>query len=122
MAKRRTPAPAAPDVAGVTADRFTRLYRLVQLLASGPQPRSVLARKLRLDVRGFYRDLELLRATGLPITLSEGRYGLEGSTDDALALLPFPDPRLTYGEALLLAKGRTAAHKKLRDHLARITP
>ncbi len=122
MAKRRTAPAPAPELSGVTPDRFTRLYRLVQLLASGPQPRTTLARRLRLDVRGFYRDLELLRAAGLPITLSEGRYGLEGKVGDALARLPFPDPHLTYGDVLTLAKGRTAAHKKLRDHITHIVP
>jgi hypothetical protein len=122
MAKRRTAPAPPPELSGVTAERFTRLYRLVQLLASGPQPRTTLARRLRLDVRGFYRDLELLRAAGLPVTLSEGRYGLEGKVRDALARLPFPDPHLTYGDVLLLAKGRTAVHKKLRDHIARVVP
>jgi hypothetical protein len=122
MAKRRTPAAPAPDLSGVTAERFTRLYRLVQLLASGPQPRTALARRLRLDVRGFYRDLELLRAAGVPVTLSEGRYGLEGKAGDALARLPFPDPHLTLGDALVLARGRTAAHKKLKDHLDLVVP
>ncbi len=122
MAKRRTAAARAPELSGVTAERFTRLYRLVHLLASGPLPRTALARRLRLDVRGFYRDLELLRASGVPVTLSAGRYGLDGSVSDALARLPFPDPHLTYGEALVLVKGRTAAHKKLRDHLGRVVP
>jgi hypothetical protein len=122
MAKRRTAAAPTPELSGVTAERFTRLYRLVQLLASGPQPRTTLARRLHLDVRGFYRDLELLRAAGVPVTLSEGRYGLEGNSADALARLPFPDPHLTLGDALVLTKGRTAAHKKIKDHLGRVVP
>jgi predicted DNA-binding transcriptional regulator YafY len=123
MAKRRTPSPPkAAGLAGVTPERFTRLHRMVQLLAAGPQPRAALARRLHLDVRGFYRDLELLRAAGISVTLSEGRYGLAGGVQKALALLPFPDPHLTLGEVLLLAKGRSAAHAKLKAHIDSVLP
>jgi predicted DNA-binding transcriptional regulator YafY len=122
MAKRRTSPEQSPELPGVTPDRFTRLYRLVQILAAGPQPRTALARRLGLDVRGFYRDLELLRAAGVPITLAKGRYCLEGKADDALARLPFPDPHLTLGDALLLARGRSAVHQKLKAHISRAVP
>ncbi len=122
MAKRRTPPVPPAELPGVTTDRFTRLYRLVQLLAAGPQPREALARRLHLDVRGFYRDLELLRAAGVPVNLSEGRYSLAGKTADALARLPFPDPHLTLGDILQLARGRTAVHQKLKAHIERLVP
>src|SRR4051812_33616626 len=87
----------------VTPDRAARLYRLISLLGGAPQSRSVLIRKLRLDVRGFYRDLELLRTAGIEVPLSSGKYALAGELDDAIALLPFPDPRLTLGEAVQIA-------------------
>jgi hypothetical protein len=35
--------------------------------------------------------------------------------------LPFPDPHLTLGEAQQLAKGRSAAHGKLKKQIADIT-
>ena len=40
---------------------------------------------------------------------------------EALDLLPFPDPALTLSEALQLAKGRTTAHRKLKEQIAAIT-
>jgi hypothetical protein len=77
-------------------------------------------RRLGLDVRGFYRDLEVLRTAGIRVSLSERRYTLEDDADDAIARLPFPDPGLTLGEAMQLAKGRTGAHRKLKQQIAQI--
>jgi hypothetical protein len=120
---RRTRPAAAPAPAdersGVTPDRFARLYRLLNLMAEKPLGRDALARKVGLDVRGFYRDLGLLRASGIGVNLTQGRYRLDGDVDTAVALLPFPDPLLTLGEVRLLAKGKTVAHRKLREHLGR---
>ena len=48
------------------------------------------------------------------------RYVLEADADEAIALLPFPDPRLTLGEVQQLAKGRTKAHRKLQQLIAQI--
>jgi hypothetical protein len=119
MAKKRTPPSAAPPRSSVTAERFARLHRLLRLLAPGAQTRAVLLRRLKLDVRGFYRDLEFLRAAGIRVALTEGRYGLEQGLEAALALLPFPDPRLTLGEARQLSRGRTRAHQYLREEIDR---
>ena len=119
MARKSTTEPSAASRT-VTGERAARLYRLMQLLNTRPQSRDVLIRRLRLDVRGFYRDLELLRAAGIEVPLVEGRYTLEGSVDEALSLLPFPDPRMTLGEARQLAKGRTRAHRKLKEQIAEI--
>jgi hypothetical protein len=95
---------------------------MVKLLAAGAQPRETLTRRLRLDVRGFYRDLDLLRSSGVSIALTGGRYTLEQEADDALASLPFPDPRLTLGAARTLAKGRSPVHRALAETIARILP
>jgi biotin operon repressor len=128
MAKKRTTRPArparrseAPPAArAVTAERAARLYRLLQLLGRSPQTREALTRRLKLDVRGFYRDLELLRAAGIDVPLREGRYTLTAKPEDAVARLPFPDPRLMLGEARQLARGRTAVHRKLKELIDRI--
>jgi hypothetical protein len=120
--KRKSPANAAIPAATVTADRFVRLYRMVKLLASGTQSRETLTRGLRLDVRGFYRDLDLQRSSGVLIALASGRYTLEQDADDALAMLPFPDPRLTLGAAKTLAKGRSRAHRALAETITHIVP
>jgi predicted DNA-binding transcriptional regulator YafY len=104
----------------VTPERAARLYRLLKLVGAKPQTREVLKRRLSLDLRGFYRDLELLRAAGINLSLIEGHYMLQGSLHTVIARLPFPDPRLTLSEAVQLAKGRSAAHRKLKKQLMQI--
>jgi hypothetical protein len=104
----------------VTVERAARLYQMLKLLGHGPQARGVLARRLRLDVRGFYRDLELLRTVGIIVEADSRRYRLRGSLAEALNLLPLPDPHLTLGEASSLAKGKAPAHRKLAGHVNRI--
>ncbi|HMC66411.1 MAG TPA: hypothetical protein VKI65_15865 [Gemmataceae bacterium] len=116
--QRRVRATAAAKA--VTPERAARLYRLLRLLAAGPQTRPALTRRLRLDLRSFYRDLELLRAAGIELRLHNSHYRLHEPIAAALTQLPFPDPHLNLGEARLLAKGRTPAHRKLKEQLARI--
>jgi predicted DNA-binding transcriptional regulator YafY len=103
----------------LTSFRAARLYRLLTLLGPGPQTRSLLLRRLKLDVRGFYRDLEALRALGIEVgtTGDETKYSLTGALDDALAKLPFPDPGLNVRDALQLSNGSTAAHRKLKQRI-----
>jgi hypothetical protein len=124
--KQGTPKPpATPEPAerpGVTAERFGRLYKLVQFLGTGPKPRDRLTRHLDLDVRGFYRDLELLRSVGIEIVLEEGRYSLAGDAEEAIDRLPFPDPRLTLGEIRRLARGRTQTHRRLQEQIDQLLP
>jgi hypothetical protein len=121
MAKKRSPR-VSPALQAVTDERARRLARLVQLLGTGPQTRAALTRHLRLDVRGFYRDLELLRAAGIAVTLENRRYVLDEPVARAIDRLPFPDPHLTLGEARQLAKGRTATHRKLQAQVRTVLP
>lgn len=125
MAKKRKkaakPAPA-PVPMGVTPERFVRLYRMVRLLNARPQTRETLARRLRLDVRGFYRDLDLLRTSGVAVALEKGQYMLTQQVEAALDLLPFPDPHLSLGQARTLAKGRGKAQRALAETIAHVLP
>ncbi len=107
--------------ASVTPERFARLHLLLTLLAKTPQSREMLARKLKLDVRGFYRDLEVLRQAGITVNIPRrtASYRLSESLADARNRLPFPDPLLTLGEVSQLAKGRTPAHRRLKALLDR---
>jgi hypothetical protein len=114
------PSPEPAERPGVTPERFIRLYKLVQFLGSGPKSRDRLTRHLDLDVRGFYRDLELLRAAGIEVVLDEGRYTLRSNLEDAVERLPFPDPRLTLGEVRRLARGRTSTHRALQEQIDRL--
>jgi predicted DNA-binding transcriptional regulator YafY len=117
MAKKREQGQPSRSI---TVERTARLYRLLRLLEKGPQTRSLLMRRLRLDVRGFYRDLELLRQSGTVISIDRKHYGLETKFEVALSQLPFPDPGLTLSEVIQLAKGRGAAHKKLQALIKRV--
>jgi predicted DNA-binding transcriptional regulator YafY len=117
MAKKKG---AAAPAHNITPERAARLYRLVQLLGHSSQTRTALIRALSLNVRGFYRDLEVLRQAGVAVALVKSRYILEDAPADAAERLPFPDPGLTLGEARQLARGRTRAHKKVRDQIRSI--
>ena len=116
MAKKKLDA----GIQAVTPERAQRLFRLLNLLGQGPQTRLAITRKLRLAIRGFYRDLETLREVGVSVKLSGGRYQLESDLALSLENLPFPDPALTLGEARLLARGRSAVHRKIKTLLDRV--
>jgi predicted DNA-binding transcriptional regulator YafY len=120
MVTKRTPRSTKSQA--LTAQRAARLCKLLRLLRDGPQTRPALTRRLKLDVRGFYRDLEWLRRFTIAVVMEEGRYRLQEDADKVMARLPFPDPQLTLGEAVQLAKGRTTAHRKLKAQLAAILP
>jgi hypothetical protein len=125
MAKQRRSRPRTPkaaDRSAVTPERFIRLYRLVQTLAKSPHDRRGLARQLGVDIRGFYRDLDVVRKAGVPITLTGGRYSLSETAATALARLPFPDPHLRLGDARTLAKGRSKTHQLLKAQINAIIP
>lgn len=100
---------------GVSLVRARRLVGLIQLLGDGAMTRGSLMKKMRLDIRGFYRDLQCMRKAGIRISLREGKYALLENVEESLVKLPFPDPGLSLGEALLLAKGTTAVHRKLKE-------
>jgi predicted DNA-binding transcriptional regulator YafY len=116
MAKK----PSAAARASVTPERAGRLFRLLTLLSAGPQSRKTLTRKLRLGVRGFYRDLEVLREVQIEVALENGKYLLREDPTLVIERLPFPDPLLTLGEARQLARGRSAAHQRIRRQLDKI--
>jgi hypothetical protein len=117
--KRRAEAEERP---ALTLQRFTRFYRLLQLLGEGPQTRAVLLRRLRVGVRDFYRDLEALRGLGIVLSVVAGSYRLDEAAAAAQDRLPFPDPHLTLGEVRRLVKGRSPAHQRLKEQLDRLAP
>ena len=121
MAKKKAPPPDPPERPTITAERFRRLHSLLRRLAAAPRTRDQLAKALSLDVRGFYRDLEAVRAAGIAVEQAEGRYSLRGTLEAALGLLPFPDPRLTLAEARALAKGRGKPQAALAAEIDRLT-
>ena len=114
---RKTPVIPASSV---SLERAARLYRLVDYLGDGARTRAQILSKLKIDIRTFYRDLELLRDSRIEVALANRRYALAHSPEGAQQALPFPDPCLSLGEAQQLAKGRSKTHLKLRGLLKQI--
>jgi len=119
MEKKRSG--AAPMRPRISADRAGRLYKLLVALGEEPQGRENLAKRLKVGVRTFFRDVDLLRECGAPIEIEARAYVLQGSLEDALGKVPFPDPELTFGEAMQLMRGRSKAHQRLRHVFENIT-
>jgi predicted DNA-binding transcriptional regulator YafY len=117
--KRMTPPPSSAGKA-VSLERAHRLFRLLKFLDKGAKTRALVLKRLRIDIRTFYRDLELLRDCGIIVELANRKYSLGQPAARLIPLLPFPDPGLTLGEAQQLAKGRTAVHKRLKGFLDQI--
>lgn len=113
--------PLRDAATGIAVHRAARLYRLVTLLGEKAKPRETLLKKLKLDLRGFYRDIEFLRELEIDITARDGSYILSTTLDEALGRLPFPDPCLSVSDAIHLLNGSSAARKKLRKKLEAIT-
>ena len=115
MARKRDAAPA------VSGPRVARLYKLISLLSVAPRTRGVLLKRLKMNLRGFYRDLHTLRGLGVVIASTDESYALQGSLAEALRCLPFPDPLLSFEEMLTLAEGRGEVPRKLRARISTVT-
>lgn len=101
--------------------RAARLYRFLASLDRQGRSQSQLQRRLRVGVRTFYRDLNLLRTWGIEIRLQHRKYRLAQSLPDCLKRLPFPDPELSFAEAQSLAATRTAGGRRLKRLLNALT-
>lgn len=106
----------------LTPARLARLYRLLTLIGEKSVTRATLLKKLKLDVRGFYRDLEKLRELKITLLLEEGEYRLKESMESASTKLPFPDPKLSLREAMLLSEGESTAHQRLQKLIEKTIP
>lgn len=119
MASQRSEANSVKPA--VTADRAARLYQLINLLGAAPRTRGEILRELDIEVRKFYRDLDLVRRLGVDLVVEDQQYVLKDKLEEALAAVPFPDPGLSLHEAIQLAQGRTAAHRGLRQAVEEFT-
>ena len=114
------PAAKTPTVdTTITPERATRLYKLLSTLESKSLTRSQIERKLRVSMRTFYRDLEVLRAFDIDLKQADRKYQV-GDTEWR-SKLRVPDPQLSFAEAEELAKGKTAANKKVGDMFKKLT-
>lgn len=106
---RRTP--------DLTPDRTHRLCKMLMALGKGPLGKDALVKKLKVEERGFFRDLAFLRSLGIDVGNNTKGYFLAISLDDAFCKLPIPDLRITLSDALELSHGPTPAQRRVRKKL-----
>ncbi len=118
--KPTTRRPRRPSVQ-ITDARASRLHRLVLTLRDRPRLREELLAELGIGLRTFYRELELLKRCGVKVRLLKKQYVLHSTVEAAEALLPFPDPRLSFAEMAELVQGTGAAALRLAELYERVT-
>ena len=97
----------------ITLQRAARLHRLVRFLAGAPRPRQTILSELRVGLRTFYRELELLKKCGVKVRHKHKLYHLVPTAEEAEGRLPFPDPQLSFAEMAELARCDCAAGRRL---------
>ena len=104
----------------ITLQRAARLHRLVRLLAEAPRNRMSVLSELRIGVRTFYREWELLRRCGVRVRQRSRLYSLLTTAEQAEGRLPFPDPQLSFAEMAELAQCDCPTGRRLADLLAAV--
>jgi hypothetical protein len=105
----------------ITLQRAERLHRLVVFLAGTPRDRASILSELRIGLRTFYREVELLDRCGVKVRLRAKQYLLLATLAQAEGRLPFPDPQLNFAEMAELARCDCPAGERLAGLLATIT-
>src|SRR5580700_3929193 len=105
----------------ITLQRAERLHRLVIFLAETPSSRASILSELRIGLRTFYRELELLERCGVKVRRKAGLYWLLATAEEAEGRLPFPDPQLSFAELAELARCDCPAGTRLAKLLAAVT-
>ncbi len=105
----------------ITLQRAARLHRLVEFLAEIPRNRIAILSELRIGLRTFYRELELLKRCGVKVRYKTKFYLLLATPEQAEGRLPFPDPQLSFAEMAELARCDCPAGKRLAELLASVT-
>jgi hypothetical protein len=104
----------------VTFQRAARLHHLVRFLAGAPRSRMAILSDLRIGLRTFYRELELLKRCGVKVRLRSKLYSLVATAEQAQGHLPFPDPQLSFAEIAELARCDCPTGRRLADLLAEV--
>src|SRR4051794_18378876 len=104
----------------ITLGRAARLHRLVTVLAASPQTREAVLNELRIGLRTFYRELELLKRCGVKVQQKEKAYRLLSTAEQAEGRLPFPDPQLSFAEMAELARCPGDAGRRLSEMLSSV--
>src|SRR5438270_4697083 len=101
----------------ITLGRASRLHHLVMLLAQAARTRDEILAALRIGLRTFYRELELLKRCGVKIQQRNKSYTLLATAAQAEGRLPFPDPQLSFAEMQELSRCPGSAGKRLAELL-----
>ena len=104
----------------ITLQRAARLHRLVRFLAEAPRNRAAILSELRIGLRTFYRELELLKRCGVKVRFRTKVYTLSATVEQAEGRLPFPDPQLSFAEMAELAQCDCPAGRRLAALLAEV--
>ena len=104
----------------ITLQRAARLHRLVWYLAETPRTRDLILSHLRIGLRTFYRELELLKRCGVRVRHQAKLYTLLATAEQAEGRLPFPDPQLSFAEMTELAACPCEAGKRLAELLSSV--
>src|SRR5271155_1932620 len=105
----------------ITLHRAERLHRLVIFLAENPRNRASILSELRIGLRTFYRELELLKRCGVKVRHKTKQYMLLATAEQAEGRLPFPDPQLSFAEMAELARCDCPAGERLAELLGPVT-
>ncbi len=76
---------------------------------------------LKIGLRTFYRELDLLRRCGIKVRHKAKLYHLVTAPAEAQGRLPFPDPQLSFAEMAELARCDCPAGRRLAELLAGVT-
>src|SRR5438270_13627959 len=104
----------------ITLGRASRLHHLVMLLAQAARTRDEILAALRIGLRTFYRELELLKRCGVKIQQKNKAYTLLTTAAQAEGRLPFPDPQLSFAEMEELSRSPGEAGARLAALLASV--
>jgi len=104
----------------ITLPRAARLHRLVWYLAETARTRDLILSHLKIGLRTFYRELELLKRCGVKVRHQAKLYTLLATAEHAEGRLPFPDPQLSFAEMAELAACPCEAGRRLADLLASV--
>lgn len=104
----------------ITLQRAARLHRLVTFLAGVPRPRADVLAHLRIGLRTFYRELDLLKKCGVKVKHRAKLYHLLATAEEGEGRLPFPDPQLSFAEMAELSRCDCPAGRRLAELLASV--
>jgi hypothetical protein len=76
--------------------------------------------QLRIGLRTFYRERELLERCGVKVRHRSKLYFLGATAEQAEGRLPSPDPQLSFAEMAELARCDCAAGRRLAALLAEV--